>query len=345
MGGANTPLAPIGPFRGPPTQPHPHPRALPACYPASMAVTTDPLRVLVLAGGPDREREVSRISGAAVAAALEQAGHDVRQRDIGPEDLSALDEFVHWPGQVIFPVLHGRWGEGGPLQAILDERELAYVGARHDAAALCMDKHRSKQLLTRNDIVTPAHEVLEPGQAPSLKPPVVVKPVDEGSSIGMAICHDQAQLDAAIGELAEQFAPLMLERYVAGMEVTVGVIESPDGYGPEPLPPIHIVPAGAFYDYDAKYEREDTQYLFEIDLPGLVLAELQRLALVTCDVLGVRHLARVDFIVDEQQQPWVLEVNTMPGFTGHSLLPMAAAHAGIDMPALTDRLVRLALAG
>ncbi len=324
--------------------PLPGPRTFAACYPAPMAVTTDPLRVLVLAGGPDREREVSLLSGRAVTAALEQAGHDVRQRDIGPDDLAALDEFATWPGQVIFPVLHGRWGEGGPLQAILDERGLAYVGSRADAAELCMDKHRSKQLLARNDIATPEHEILEPGQAPRLRPPVVVKPVNEGSSIGMAICHDRARLDAAVTELTEHHAPLMLERYIPGMELTVGVIESPGAYGPEPLPPIHVLPAGTFYDYDAKYERDDTQYLFEIDLPGLVLAELQRLALVTCELLGVRHLARVDFILDDSQQPWVLEVNTIPGFTGHSLLPMAAAHAGIDMPELTDRLVRLALA-
>ncbi|MEX2544296.1 MAG: D-alanine--D-alanine ligase [Phycisphaeraceae bacterium] len=307
-----------------------------------MPPSDTPLRILVLAGGPDRERDVSLASGQQVTDALTEAGHDVRQRDIAPDDLAALDEFADWPGDVIFPALHGRWGEGGGLQSILDERGLPYVGSRAPAAALCMDKHLTKQLLARHDIPTPEHELLEPDQPPTIGPPAVLKPVDEGSSIGMAICHDAAELEAARRELAPQYPSLMLERYVTGMEITVSVLETPGTYGPEPLPPIHVVPATAFYDYDAKYERDDTQYHFDIDLPGLVLAEIQRLALVVCELVEARHLARVDFIVDERQQPWILEINTMPGLTSHSLLPKAAAHAGLDMPAMTDRLARLA---
>ncbi len=303
-----------------------------------------PLNILVLRGGPDRERPVSMKSGAQVAAALREAGHDVREADIGPGDLAALDDFAAWPGDVVFPVLHGKWGEGGPLQEILDERRLPYVGCPAPAARLCIDKHRTKLVLEQHHIDTPAFELLAPGQPATLPPPVVVKVPEEGSSIGLAICHDQAARDHALYELRDLANKLLVEQFIPGAEVTVGVISSADGKSITALPPIHIVPATSFYDYDAKYDRDDTQYRF--DLPGgqPVIDTLQELALRAHKSLGCRHLSRVDFILDADHRPWCLEINTMPGFTTHSLLPMAARHAGLDMPALTDRLARLAAA-
>ena len=300
------------------------------------------LHVLVLAGGPDREREVSFKSGAEVTAALRAAGHTVKQRDIHAQDLGALDRFVDWPGDVIFPVLHGPWGEGGGLQQLLDARGLPYVGTRAEAAALCMDKSATKRALRRNNLPTPEFAVVRDGEALELQPPVVVKATSEGSSIGMAICHDAAQLDKARTELGAQYDALMVERFITGREVTVGVLDKPDGTS-EALPPIEIVPAVDYYDFAAKYDRDDTQYRFDIDLPPHILDRLRDVALSAHRALGAAHLSRVDFMVDADGEPWVLEINTLPGFTTHSLLPMAAAEAGLAMPALVDRLARLAV--
>lgn len=303
----------------------------------------DRLKIMVLAGGPDRERPVSLSSGTEVSAALRQAGHEVRQRDIASDDLSCLDEFLDWGGDVIFPALHGTWGEGGRLQHILDQRGLPYVGSSAPAAELCMDKHRTKLALAEQHLPTPPHQLLAAGEPISLTPPLVLKPPREGSSIDLLICRNQADVSAGLAELQTRHPRLLVERFIAGREITIGVIEGP---GPsEALPPIQIVPATGFYDYAAKYEREDTRYLFEIDLPSSLLSTMKDMSMRTHSILGCRHLSRVDFIVDEADRPWILEINTIPGFTRHSLLPMAAGQAGMSLPHLYDRLARLALGG
>lgn len=308
------------------------------------------MKIMVLAGGPDREREVSLASGAQVASALREAGHEVIERDMGPDDLAVLDEFTAWGGEICFPIFHGRWGEGGPAQAILDERGVKYVGCREAAARLCSDKTRTKQVLLDAGLPTPAFELIDCSGAAAggdypgkLSPPAVVKPNDDGSSIDLAICHTAAQLDAAWAELSSRNDTLLVERFIAGRELTVGVIEGEDG-GPVALPPIHIVPATEFYDYGAKYVRDDTQYHFDFLSPELDV-QLRQLAADTFSALGCRHLSRVDLFLDGADRPWVIEVNTLPGFTTHSLLPMAARKMGLDMPALVDRMVRLAAGG
>lgn len=354
----------------------------------------DALKILVLAGGPDRERAVSLQSGATVANALREAGHEVMERDVSPGDLSAIDAFEQWPGDAIFPALHGGWGEGGGLQAILDQRGLPYVGCRAEAAALCMDKHATKAKLFDADLPTLPFELIArddenahaatdaSGNAsttttlarPTIEPPLVMKARREGSSIGMAICHDSGQVDVGLARLLRDFDELLVEKFCAGMEITIGVLQLPEdqptdstpgnapgsaraGSAPgaassvppaaHALPPIRIVPATEFYDYDAKYDRDDTQYVLEQEQLGLSPREIEGLGVLAVEafeLLGCRHMARVDFIVDEAHRPWILEVNTIPGFTSHSLLPMAAAHAGIALPRLVDRLVRLAVA-
>ena len=300
--------------------------------------------MLVLAGGPDGERPISLQSGSTITAALRQAGHDVIQRDITPDDLSALDEFNQWQGQVIFPILHGRWGEGGGLQRILEKRNLPYVGSRASAADLCMDKARTKQVLRRSNLPTPDFHLLDEHQAlPGLGPPLVIKAVDEGSSLGLFICHDATEVDAAIHKLRQTYPRILVERFVPGMEITVGIVDGPGKAAAIALPPIQILPAAEYYDYQAKYDRDDTQYRFDIDLPRPIMDMLAEQALATHHALGARHLSRVDFIVDAEHRPWILEINTLPGFTSHSLLPMAARRAGLALPELVDRLVRLAL--
>ncbi|MEM9348096.1 MAG: D-alanine--D-alanine ligase [Planctomycetota bacterium] len=300
-----------------------------------------PLKILVLRGGPDRERDVSLNSGGQVAQALRDGGHTVYERDITPDDLSALEDGKQLGVQAVFPVLHGPWGEGGPLQALLEEAGFAYVGCKEAAARLCMDKWETKQALQESHLATAEAELLEKGDKRRLASPCVVKALDEGSSYGLAICQTDEAADASVAKLFEEHDRLMVEQFIAGKELTVGVIEQEDGAAA--LPPIHIVPAAEFYDYDAKYTRDDTQYLFEIDLANACLEQIADTAKQAFEILGCRHLARVDFIIDEQLNAHILEVNTMPGFTSHSLVPKAAKQMGTAFPDLCDHLVRLAL--
>lgn len=303
-----------------------------------------PIRVLVLGGGPGAEAEVSRRSARAIAAALAAA-------PAGPRPVSAtLVELVDGdPGtldavlaetrpDVVFPALHGSWGEGGPLQALLEARELPFVGAGSAAAALAMDKARTKAAVAALGVPTPESLVLEPGAACPLEAPLVLKPVDDGSSVDLRICRSRAEIDAARDLLHPRRGRLLAERFVAGRELTVGLL------GGEPLAPIEIVPATAFYDYEAKYERNDTQYRVDpADLDPAVRAALADHARAAWRAVEARDLARADFLL-EGDRCWFLEINTMPGFTDHSLLPMAARQAGLPMPALCGRLVAAAWA-
>ena len=304
-------------------------------------MSTGQLRVLVVTGGPDREYDVSLQSAQQVTEALRQAGHLVRQALVGPDDLSALDHFVEWEGNVIFPALHGPWGEGGQLQQEMERRDLPFVGSGSVSSALCMDKHRAKAVLIQHHLDCPPHQLLDAHQAVRFDPPVVIKPPCEGSSIDLEICTNGDQLRQARGRLHQHHVTLMVEKYVAGKELTVAVLQT--NCGPQALPAIHVVPATGFYDYAAKYQRDDTAYLFDINLPAHVLERVDDMALAAHEALGCRHLSRVDLIVDPDHQPWILEVNTIPGFTSHSLVPMAAARRGMSLSQLTDRLVRLAI--
>lgn len=293
-----------------------------------------PLTVVVLGGGPDRERPVSLNSAAAVASALRKAGHTVIEGDVNRDDASSLDIDC----DVIFPVLHGRFGEGGPLQRMMDARGRRYVGCGPKAAAIAMDKCAAKQIAEQCDVPTPPYQLLGPSTELTIEPPVVIKALSEGSSFGVWICHDDAAAIDAREQLHTHYAFGLAEAFVpGGREVTVGILDR------ETLPPIRIVPAVEYYDYDAKYERDDTKYEFDTGLSPEVLSRIDSYALAVFDKIGARHLGRVDFMIDAEGEPYFIEINTMPGFTDHSLVPLAAAKAGMDMPTLCDRLVRLAL--
>ncbi len=293
------------------------------------------LNIMVLAGGPDREREVSLMSGGTVTEALKSLGHNVLQRDILPTDLSALDEFSAGKMDVLFPMLHGAWGEGGALQTILESRNIPYVGCRAAAASLCMNKTKTKDTLIKSGLPTPAYQSFTKGDTLTFGPPMVIKAPCEGSSIDLFICKSQAQVDAARAELEPRHTELLAEAFIKGKEITVGVIDI--GAGFQALPPIHIIPATEFYDYQAKYIRDDTQYLFDIDVPAATLTHMQDITVRVARSLGLRHMSRVDFIVDDQNRPWILEVNTIPGHTSHSLLPKAARQAGIPLEEMLNR--------
>ncbi len=302
--------------------------------------------VLVLAGGPDDERAVSLESAAAVAAALREAGAVVHEVTI---DRPTLDELAGMPGEVVFPVLHGVFGEGGPLQDVLAGLGRPFVGSGPMAARVAMDKLATKLVAAGLGIPTlPACVLSAQDAVLSMELPVVVKPVHEGSSVGLHVCADAAAWgrahEAASRDIeARPGRVYMVEPMVRGRELTVGVLER--GGDVSVLPIVEIAAAGGVYDYAAKYDRDDTRYGVEPELPGGVAAACRDAAVTLVRALGVRHLGRVDFLLDDEGTAWLLEVNTMPGFTGHSLLPMAARAAGMEMPALCARVVRAAVEG
>ncbi len=302
-----------------------------------------PLDVTVLMGGPSNEREVSLMSGTAVADALERGGHRVTRADISPNDTSALDR----PGvDAVFIALHGEFGESGGVQRLCEGRGLQYVGSGPRASELSMDKAASKQIFRRSELVTPDWMIIEEFHGPEqfkpwlqeIPPPVVVKPVNGGSSIDITIARDEPARDAAIDELIDKYGRAMIERFVEGRELTIGIL------GDEALPLMEIVPAREFYDYDAKYADDaGTKYIFDHGLDEAIVEEARSVSLTAHRSLGCRDLSRVDFILDDAGLFQVLEINTIPGFTSHSLVPMAAEEAGISFEQMVDRLVRMAL--
>lgn len=291
------------------------------------------MKVTVLYGGPSDEREISLISGKAVIEGLRAAGHEVYPSDISPEDLSGLDVEC----DVIFPVLHGQFGESGELQEILEQRGLPFVGSGSVASRIGIDKIATKQAWHDAGLPTPEWQVItRSAPRPALQLPLVIKPIDSGSSIDVAICHTPLEVERACAAVLEKHHHAMAERLIQGPELTVGILED------ESLDPIRIVSKHQFFDFDAKYKACGTEHHFDLDLPYQVALNIRNLAREANAVIGCRDLARVDIMLDDQFSPWLLEINTMPGFTPVSLLPEAAAHAGVSFSQLVDRLARRA---
>jgi len=296
------------------------------------------LRITVLCGGPSAERAVSLQSGQAVADALRRRGHQVSMADIGPDRLEALDQ----PADVVFPALHGTFGEDGTVQRILAERGLCFVGADARASAAAMDKVAAKSLVAADGIRTPRFEVwdtatLSRSDECGIRLPVIVKPVDQGSSVATTIVREPDAFLPAVRAASESYGRALVEQFIEGEELTVGFV------GGEALPPICIRPKRQFYDYVAKYQDNATEYLFDAGHPDTLLQQAQALSLRVFERVGCRHLARVDWMVDRAGRLWFLEINTLPGFTTHSLVPKAAARAGLSFDDLVERLVLMAL--
>ncbi len=293
------------------------------------------MRITVLSGGPSAEREISLIGGKAVIAGLESMGHQVFASDISPTNLSGLDH----PADVVFPVLHGVFGESGELQEILEQRGIPFVGSGSVASRLGMDKVKTKRAWEKAGLPTPPCEIITRSAPASMIPaPCVVKPIDSGSSLEVTICRDQLEADLACDQILASHEEAMVEQFIEGPELTVGILEE------QALAPIRIVSDHAFFDYDAKYKDSGTKHLFDLGLPTHVAQRCRDLARQANAVIGCRDLARVDIMLDRELKPHLLEINTLPGFTPTSLLPEAAAHAGISFGELVDRLVRRAWA-
>ncbi|MFW6132772.1 MAG: D-alanine--D-alanine ligase family protein [Planctomycetota bacterium] len=301
-----------------------------------------PLDITVLMGGPSAEREVSLASGAAVADALERTGHHAVRADIDRNETAALDRAGI---DVVFIALHGDFGESGEVQELCQQRGLPYVGSGPHASRLALDKALAKRRFRHAGLRTPDWLVVEQRhewaqvrrRLAELPPPVVCKPIDGGSSVDITIARDARARDAALERLLDAYGRALLEAYVPGRELTVGML------GDDPLPVLEVIPAGEFYDYHAKYADDaGTGYTFDHGLTAATCAKLQAAALTAHRSLGCRHLSRTDFVLDQDGTPHVLEVNTIPGFTSHSLLPKAAARIGVSFEMLVNRLVTLA---
>ena len=296
------------------------------------------LDIIVLAGGPGEEREVSLASGRAVYEALCRLGHRAQLRDIAPDDLSALDQ----PADFVFIALHGEFGEDGTVQAELDRRGLPYAGAGAAASRLAMNKVEAKRCFDRAGVPTPPFEVVTRsgprGFVPRFGLPAVVKPVASGSSVDTTIVRTVTDLTISANTLVQKYGEALVERYISGPELTVGIL------GDQALPVCEIRTKREFYDYQAKYVDDDTQYLFDLDLAPSLLARVQALSLAAWQSIGGRAFCRVDWLIDAHDgRPYCLEINTIPGFTSHSLLPKAAAGVGIDFDQLCQRIVELSL--
>lgn len=292
-------------------------------------------KVAVLCGGRSAEREISLKSGAAVLAALQASGVDAHAFDPSVQNLQALREEGY---DRVFIALHGRFGEDGTVQGALELMDLPYTGSGVLASALAMDKWRTKLVWRGAGLPIPDYDLLTAGSdfdavAARLGLPLFVKPANEGSSVGITKVKRAGDLRAAYQEAA-QYDPLVLaEKSISGGEYTVAILEG------RALPAIKIEPANEFYDYEAKYLRNDTRYLCPSGLSSQSEEEMQRLALQGFALIGGSGWGRVDFLMSETGKPYLLEVNTVPGMTDHSLVPMAARQAGMSFEQLVLRIL------
>lgn len=302
---------------------------------------TDFGKVAVLLGGKSAEREVSLNSGAMVLAALRSRGVDAHPFDPAEQGLDAL---MDQRFERAFIVLHGRFGEDGTLQGVLEWLGIPYTGSGVLASALAMDKLRTKLLWQASGLPTPPCELLHAeadldAVAARLGLPIMVKPVNEGSSLGMSKVREARGLDEAFALAVNYDRVVMAEKFVEGPELTVGILVD------QALPIIKLETPRDFYDYQAKYIADDTRYIIPCGLPRARERELQALCIEAFRVLGCSGWGRVDLMLDAEGAPYLLEVNTAPGMTDHSLVPMAARAAGMVYADLCLRILEAARPG
>jgi len=291
-------------------------------------------------GGIGEERDISIQSGNYVADALKEAGLNVVTADIGPNNLGILEDSSI---DVFFIALHGKFGEDGQLQQILEDRGLVYTGSGPKASKLAFDKLAGKKCFIDAGVTTPKVIPFDVGtetgelerQLGQLAERYVVKPVRQGSTVGVTIADDPKSAVVAARECLSKFGDCMIEEYISGREITIGILEN------QALPIIEIRPQSGFYDYHAKYIDERTEFHFDTIEPALA-SKIKSDALDCFKVLGLRHFARIDCILGNDQKAYILEANTIPGLTTHSLVPKAAAKIGLSMSDLCVKIIEAA---
>jgi D-alanine-D-alanine ligase len=294
-------------------------------------------RVAVMMGGLSREREISLKTGKAIQKALTEKGYTVIPIDVGNDIAEKLvKEKIEWA----FLALHGRFGEDGTIQGMLELMRIPYTGSGVLASALAMHKIMSKKFFLCEKVPTPRFQVFQreeitkdPPKKISLPLPVVVKPAREGSTIGISIVQKDEELGSALKKAGIYDEEILIEEFMKGKEITVGILEN------IPLPIIEIVPKSGFYDYYSKYTKGETQYILPARISREKYLYTQEISLKAFQILDCSGVARVDLMTDENENPYVIDVNTMPGMTETSLLPKAASYAGISFGDLVERIL------
>jgi len=294
-------------------------------------------KTAVLYGGDSREREISRLSGMAVSGALKGRGFEVTDIDVREDFLTILRESA---AGVAFLALHGEFGEDGRIQAILEDAGIPYTGSGPEASRIGLDKPATKRLLVENGVRTPEFHLAGPSTtddaigraAEELGYPLVIKPPADGSSLGVSIVHNTYELAAAVAKVRETDSCVLMEQFIRGRELTVGVFNG------RTLPAVEMICSG-FYDFKAKYMTGRTQYVIAPKLPVVVATALEEAAVRTYTCIGCTGVARVDLRLDESGAPYVLEINTIPGLTATSLVPKAARAAGLEFGELCEMMV------
>ncbi|MDD4909895.1 MAG: D-alanine--D-alanine ligase [Candidatus Omnitrophica bacterium] len=295
----------------------------------------------ILMGGVSSEREISLKSGAAVAACLREAGFNIKEIDIATDRPADIKRLLRESGiGLAFIALHGRLGEDGKIQKILGDLGIVYTGSSPRASDLALDKVSSRVLFEKGGLHTPRYSILNKKRSlddlPDISFPVVVKPPREGSSIGLSIVDSPGGLKQALSRAFEYDSRAIVEEYIRGREVTVGILAD------NALPVIEIFPKRRFFDYSAKYKKGFTEYIVPAKLKKSESSACKDAALKAHRLLGCDSFSRVDIILSQGGRPYVLEVNTIPGFTASSLLPKAAASIGLTFSDLCIELLRLA---
>ena len=294
----------------------------------------------VILGGPSLEREVSLSTGKAIARALRERGHNVIE--IGRNG-SIEKDIVARRIDIAFIALHGRYGEDGTIQKFLEDVGVPYTGSGPLASSCAFDKAVSKSIFIENGVPTPEYILIESKDKNILEEierkfsfPMVIKPIDSGSSIGLSIVKESKDFNMAFDKAFERNSRIIIEQYIHGEEITVGILDE------TPLPVIHIIPKIGHYSYEAKYIKGMTEYIVPAELPQELYKKVQCIGLKAHNILGCRDFSRVDMRLDPFGHPMVLEVNTIPGFTETSLLPKAAKAIGIKFGNLCERILTMA---
>ena len=296
-------------------------------------------KIAVLKGGPGSERAVSLATGTGVGKALRSLGAIVTEVDVENSDFALPNDI-----ELAFIALHGTFGEDGQVQQILEDRGVPYTGEGVAESRLAFDKIPSKEKFTTHGVATPSWEIIHLGQQPSLPLPYVIKAPRQGSTVGVYIVNEASQVATALSEAAKYDNEFLVEEFIPGRELTIGVV------GDLALPILEIIPKSGFYDFNDKYPFLNpqggggAQHICPAEIPGALASRIQDLALLACVSLGLKVYSRVDVRLSERSEPFVLEINTIPGMTEASLLPEAAAVAGISYPELCRRVIELSLA-